>query len=60
MADLLQTLVANMSATSRRQHRSSSIENKSKMVHVPKRLPDQTLLVNELRGSKGQDMFFNN
>ena len=34
MADLLQTLVANMSATSRRQHRSSSSENESKRAHV--------------------------
>ena len=55
MAELLQTLVANMSATSQRQHRSSSSENESKRAHVPKQLPDQTLLASELRGSKGQD-----
>ena len=55
MANLLQTLIANMSPTSRKQHHNSSTENESKRAHVPKRLPNQTLLLSELRGSKGQD-----
>ena len=54
MADLLQTLVANMSATSRRQHRSSSSEDDSTRGRASKRVHNYDESVNELGGRKGQ------
>ena len=54
MADLLQTLVANMSATSRRQHRSSSSEDDSTRGRASKRVHNYDESVNESGGSKGQ------
>ena len=54
MADLLQTLVANTSATSRRQQRSSFSEDDSTRGRALKRVHNYDESVNELGGSKGQ------
>ena len=53
MADLLQTLVTNMSANSRRQSKGSSSEDDSTRGHASMRVHNYDESVNELGGSKG-------
>ena len=56
MADLLQTLVSNTSAASRGQSRSScSSEDECMGANVSSQLPEQTLSVDELKCSQGQN-----